>query len=105
MSTAAPARSPRWNVSTVSKKTWHTVVRTLSLGLALVAFGLALRLGTVPSILVGVLALLGGWGLVALLWRGPHRNFAISIYLLSMGIRLLAGALGQIFLAKTNGFM
>ncbi|MFN0071081.1 MAG: hypothetical protein ACKVVP_06280 [Chloroflexota bacterium] len=105
MSTAAPAIGRIWKVRAEAGGTWHTWARAASLTAAIAAFGIAMWQGTLATVLVGILALVVGWVLVGVIWRGPERDFALTIYASSMGIRLLAGALGQIFLARTNGFL
>lgn len=99
MSTTTLTPSRIWSLRADGRMNWHPLVRIPSLLGAAVAFGLAFWLGMSASALVGLLALLAGWALVGLLWRGPEREFAVTVYLVSMGIRLLAGAITQAVLA------
>jgi hypothetical protein len=105
VSTATLAPNRIWSVRAESGGSWHTVVRAGALAGAALALGIAAWLGLYATMLVGIVALVVGWALVALIWRGRERDFAITLYLASMGIRLLAGAIGQLALARTNGFL
>jgi hypothetical protein len=105
MSTATLALNRIWSVRAESGGSWHVVIRAASLGLAVGGLGIAAWQGLYASVLVGLLALVAGWALIGLIWRGRERDFAISLYLAAMGIRLVAGAIGQIALARTNGFL
>ncbi len=105
MSTATLAINRIWSVHAAEGGSWHTWVRAASLAAAVAGFGVAIWQGTFASVLIGILVLVAGWAVVGLLWQGPERDFAITIYLGSMGVRLLAGAVGQVALASTNGFL
>ena len=104
MSTATLAINRLWSIR-AEGGSWQTWVRAVSLAAAAAGFAIAIWQGAFASVLVGILALVAGWALVSLAWRGPERDFAITLYLGSIGLRLLAGAVGQIALARTNGFI
>lgn len=104
MSTATLAIHRFWSIRAPGSS-WQTWVRAASLAAAAAGFALALWQGAFASVLLGILVLVGGWALIGVAWRGPERDFAITIYLGSIGLRLLAGAVGQIALARTNGFI
>jgi hypothetical protein len=105
MSTTTLSLNRIWSVRAESGSSWHSIARALSLVVAAAGLSIAAWQGLYASVLVGFLALIAGWALVALVWRGPERDFAITFYLAAMGIRLLAGVLGQIALSRTNGFL
>jgi hypothetical protein len=105
MSAATLSLNRIWSVRAESGGSWHVVARALSLAAAAGGLAIAAWQSLYASVLVGSLALVAGWALVGLIWRGRERDFAITLYLASMGIRLIAGVIGQIALARTNGFL
>jgi hypothetical protein len=105
MSTTTLALNRIWSVRAEGGGSRHAVVRAAGLAGAVLGLGIAAWQGLYASMLVGVVALVAGWALVALICRGRERDFAITLYLACMGIRLLAGAIGQLALARTNGFL
>lgn len=102
MSTAAPALSRILSVRVEQGGSWHTWVRLASLAACTAALAIAAWQGTWPSVIVGALAVAAGWALVALVWGPRERDFALTLYLGAMGLRLLAGAISHVALERSG---
>jgi hypothetical protein len=105
VSIAAPALGRIWSIRAEEGGSWHTWVRIASLAAATAALGIAAWQGSWPSVLVGSLLFVGGWALTATIWGTRERDFAVTLYMGGMGLRLLVGAIAHVALAGNDGFL
>lgn len=102
MSALAPALTRIWSVRAERGGSWHTWLRAASLAAASAALLLAAWTQDWAAVLVGALALAIGWAAVALLWRELERDFAITLFLGAMGLRLLVGVVSHVVLVQSG---